>query len=601
MTKRQTAQALLVSVSILAMVCLFLYVGTTPDPIATSYADSDREPDYPEDDTVVLARPADATTPGGTPDVDDDVPGALIVRIVTPDQEPLVGIAVALSAGSVKIEQSSNTDGEAIFEELAPAPFRLTVAAAGEPLRECDRLVDVDSGVAQTLTIVLAPFDRSLSGRVTAPDGGAAAAAIVTAVPVYGTRRHCQLRPEEPRVWSTVTDGSGRFTLAQLQDGEYELIVEGGDDVLEARAVVRAGRDDLELRLRAARTLAVTGQISTTGGAPLGFASVAVPAARAETTSDPRGNYRVDVKVARSVDTLQIVVSRRGYATERRELTLPSDGSVAEHELDIALASLSGVRLSGSVVDANGAPLRGERVLVHSTQHDLQRQTYSRDDGSYALDDLPLGDYQIWVRARSWHRDAPKRTVTLQEGGIHRVDFGLLPLGTGVLHGTMTTIDGQPAPAVTLWAESPAAHGYKITVRSDDRGHFRMDGVPEGKLVLTGTEEQGIRVSGIRLSESESLSVNIPVDVGSQRVEGIVVSGSSPLANVAIVLTSTTVIGELQSSSTRRTTSDSEGKFTIAGVGSGRHQLRATLGDATETVEIRPGTGNPVRIDLSAP
>ena len=80
--------------------------------------------------------------------------------------------------------------------------------------------------------------------------------------------------------------------------------------------------------------------------------------------------------------------------------------------------------LLGSVQDPSGAAIRGATVTVTNVQTGLVRTAVSGDNGEYAVDLLPVGDYEIRVEYTGFKTDE-RSPVTLQIGSRARVDFAL--------------------------------------------------------------------------------------------------------------------------------------------------------------------------------
>jgi outer membrane receptor protein involved in Fe transport len=89
----------------------------------------------------------------------------------------------------------------------------------------------------------------------------------------------------------------------------------------------------------------------------------------------------------------------------------------------ISHAQVTTGTLLGTIRDNSGAAIRGATVTVTNQHTGLSRVTVSGDDGTYATNLLPVGDYSISAEFAGFQRE--ERTVTLDIGSQVRVDFAL--------------------------------------------------------------------------------------------------------------------------------------------------------------------------------
>jgi hypothetical protein len=150
-----------------------------------------------------------------------------------------------------------------------------------------------------------------------------------------------------------LTDDDGRFELTGLRDAAYELAVEGGGGDRRASAVARPG-DDVVL------TLAELGTIEgvvTLDGQPLRrfMARVEGPTSRRVQVRDSGGKFEIG---RLDPGSYQLVITAPD-GSGRAELTLDAGETVTRN---VALEHL--VKVTGRIVDREGAPIEGAEVLV---------------------------------------------------------------------------------------------------------------------------------------------------------------------------------------------------------------------------------------------
>ena len=98
--------------------------------------------------------------------------------------------------------------------------------------------------------------------------------------------------------------------------------------------------------------------------------------------------------------------------------------------------------LSGTVRDASGLAVPKAAVLVTNTERGDTRQTETNDSGSYALPNLPTGQYRLEARKAGF--DSKRVTgLQLQVGQVATVDVVLQP-------GTLSTVISVSGEQATL-------------------------------------------------------------------------------------------------------------------------------------------------------
>jgi protocatechuate 3,4-dioxygenase beta subunit len=304
-----------------------------------------------------------------------------------------------------------------------------------------------------------------------------------------------------------------------------------------------------------------------------------------------------------------------------------------------------GAVISGTILDDKGAPLSqvGIRVMRYMYMSGERRlgpvnsMTTGPDErGQYRVFDLAPGDYYVVATPLngpfrgnadlhltsdvdveqaaltvSEGRGAPvadvaQRSVTIApvyypgvyspaqatqvslHAGEERsgVDFALTYVASVHVEGSVTGLDGAPAPGatITLVNNDPNAglFGFDAirNVRTDANGHFSFAAVTPGVYVfsartstgwaLSDVDVQGDDIHGLSVALQESFSVS-----GTIRVEGA--ANAPPLSNVRVNLTPQVSGNGVVVSSGLGVNADADGHFTIKGVSPGRYRLNASL------------------------
>jgi uncharacterized protein (DUF2141 family) len=181
--------------------------------------------------------------------------------------------------------------------------------------------------------------------------------------------------------------------------------------------------------------------------------------------------------------------------------------------------SISGVITSD---ETPARPLRRARVMLNGTEMDVGRTAITQDDGSFVFDRLRPGRYTIAAAkdgylnvsygARRPNRPGPG--VSLGRGEQLRISMQL-PRG-GVVTGTILDPEGLPAPGVRVIAlayqflRGPDERrlmpmGTAAPQTTDDRGTFRIFGLPPGEYVIGALPHSALQsVADVQvLSQSE--------------------------------------------------------------------------------------------------
>lgn len=113
---------------------------------------------------------------------------------------------------------------------------------------------------------------------------------------------------------------------------------------------------------------------------------------------------------------------------------------------------------------------------------------------------------------------------------------------TGVIQGTISDVDGQPLPGVTVTAASPAQIGGSQTTYSDQEGRYRFPALPPGTYQISA-ELQGFQKvirKEVRLYVGNVIGIDLSLQ--AQKVsETIEVTGEAPLIDKSTSASTNTV------------------------------------------------------------
>ena len=151
-------------------------------------------------------------------------------------------------------------------------------------------------------------------------------------------------------------------------------------------------------------------------------------------------------------------------------------------------ASIAGIVTAQS----NGAPVARARVILSSPALPQTRVTLSDAQGQYEFSGIPAGEYDV-LAVRSGYalvggsaRGAPVRVAA----GERRTGVALVLQAAGTIPGRLQDEDGSPLAGALVEALSlrlPEARKPLVaaaTAYTDDRGEFRLSGLPAGQYFV---------------------------------------------------------------------------------------------------------------------
>lgn len=284
-------------------------------------------------------------------------------------------------------------------------------------------------------------------------------------------------------------------------------------------------------------------------------------------------------------------------------------------------ANKSGGTITGRVT-AHGKGLAGVTITLRTAAFGNQAQDLPQaktdNDGNYRITGVPMGNYFVTPVAPVYTVPGAGRLTAANEpvvitgsDTIEGIDFSLVP--GGVITGRVTDTDGRPIieQGMSLQnVDQTTQQGGPRTVapgnfRTDDRGVYRIYGVPEGHYIVSVGSQQRASASAIingqqayqqtfhpdtadasqaavvEVAEGAEVS-NVDITVGRALDEYAVVgrvidnSTNAPVPNVGFTLSVLSGGGNRQRANglvTLPIVSDSNGQFRVDNVPPGRYQI----------------------------
>lgn len=282
--------------------------------------------------------------------------------------------------------------------------------------------------------------------------------------------------------------------------------------------------------------------------------------------------------------------------------------------LPAALATGSGIGSIGGTItsSADRAPIARARVVLTSPALPVPRVTLSGADGTYRFQKLPAASYSLSASRGGYasqeyggRRSGPATPVTLGDGQtLGRIDFALA--SAGVLAGRILDEDDKPFEGATVDALVSRTDGGQATLvsmataQSDDRGEFRLTGLPAGQYYVSAFDpafanvgdetgqlrytatyypgvasaEQATRVIVTPGVEPSPIVLSLRI-IRPARISGLITSEDGrQLTSGAVIMTP--VRGEkLAAAPTEDVMILPDGSFAFSNVPPGRYQIRA--------------------------
>jgi protocatechuate 3,4-dioxygenase beta subunit len=399
---------------------------------------------------------------------------------------------------------------------------------------------------------------------------------------------------------AVTTDVLGHAELALPIAGEYQVAVacEGHRPVEPRRSIVVSGSRDERtlLRIEVDLGLVVQGRVveESTGkpipDAVVGMISRSSSSSAATVVADGEGRFEATGLAAGKYVALASAPGRFPLDTPT-ELTLPTTA-----EIEIPLRS--GGALVGRVVEKDGTPATDARVLVqrHASNGRFRGETLVDDEGRFAFDSLPPGEYGVDVTGATGQSlidassdRAVQASVVIDADERRELEF-VVAGRDGAITGRVVASDGEPLASAFVCAEPSELPPGAVTRRScsarmtEVDGSFVIEGLQAGRYTLVA------RIRGGGEARRSEVAIGDDVELVVQGTGTI--TGSAHYAREGGVPDMLVVEAVRSDAEVRRREAflRSEGRWSITGLPPGDYAIRihASAGSGVAEGRVDP-------------
>ena len=404
---------------------------------------------------------------------------------------------------------------------------------------------------------------------------------------------------------SVVTGPDGSFTLAGLTPGLVRVMLRKDADLLSEQKSLTAPGRDIVIELPQGGT--VSGRVVekgtkkaitsfqagvSTSRAGGGMMTMSPPMLRNFTSDD--GSFTLEHVPPGSTF---IVASAPGYTAGRMTVDVQDGKAIS----DVVLELDTGVRLTGKITGANGAPLSEATVIIQPSptggfaMRGALSRTTTDANGEYTLDSLEAGEETV-VITHPKHVEA-SRKVTLK-GKETRLDVQLT--AGERLTGTVVTEGGMPVADAYVRASTS---GDSREARTNASGVFELDTVKPGRYRFSASK------SGYADGILEDVDITSGTPIRIQLKSGGTIYGRvSGLSEAELSAATVSATGSGRGGSWSSVPVDPQGNYRIEGAPTGSVRVWATTNtgmsggktSSQKNVEVSAGSAQQVDIDFGS-
>lgn len=325
-----------------------------------------------------------------------------------------------------------------------------------------------------------------------------------------------------PQTVSTGPDG--RYTVEKMAPGDYVVMRQnpGGPVMIMAgikQATVREGETTV-FDLDEASKITLTGRVLK-GGQPVPNAMLffskgsggATGMDMRTATSDPSGRYQVGLDDA---GPYSVAVQGSGAFFARGMSAIKLD--VPDQPAPVLDITLRAAGIVGRVTDPEGKPVSGAMISARPTAESTtggggRMNASTSGDGTYSIDNLPTGTYEVTVQASGYKSPAPSTVSIASESDQPVADF---QLETGrSFRGQVVDPQGNGISGASVVAAPTGSTdgGRGMPTQTDINGTFVMTAPGDGVIDITAVAPgfAAARLTGVPVpSDDQPIRLQAP-------------------------------------------------------------------------------------------
>jgi protocatechuate 3,4-dioxygenase beta subunit len=386
-------------------------------------------------------------------------------------------------------------------------------------------------------------------------------------------------------VGSATTDRAGRFTVAGIAPGSYELYAISREHQRgKLEVTVAADRDPEPVRISLERGLSLSVQVLDTKGRPTAASLQLRPVdTRHQGASGSAGETQTDgTYTFHGLGEGSYWVTAWSEAQEYAKAQGEAGG-----ELTLELEASASI--AGSVLDPDGRPLPEIEVQVSAQGTQVRDTTTTDANGRFHFASVIPGQWYVIVRTESY--PVQHESVTVASGEEAEVELRLEP--GGVITGTVLGLGTSELEHCHI-----TSSGF-VSARVKPDGTFRLEGVRLGTQTVTAQVSSQNRSRSVQVEVSggdEPIAVEL--DFGSGfTLAGRIRQGGSATPSAGLVV----AVSGLAAYSGGSTVSDAAGDWSIDGLTAGEYlvELKGSVGQVLVRRQIL--VDSDTRLDLDLP
>ncbi|MDB4959918.1 MAG: hypothetical protein JWO36_7487 [Myxococcales bacterium] len=436
--------------------------------------------------------------------------GKRIAGVVTFEAKPVHGAVVSLHslltdlAGAAVETRKTGADGRFDFGEQLAANY--TVVADAEGMAAAIVRVDLSDPIAKPasdhLVLRLSGCEVSVAGTIFDASGG----------PIAGAR----VRRE--RVIGVDTDATGAYKLClRYGSSELEYSADGYGAVILTLEARGAMKQDLVLVPEASITVHA---VRADNGKPVADAQVWVGpqdwgpdrARGAEALTDGAGKARISGLVP---GRYHVWANAPGLVAREPAGVLAELGAPAE----VMVRMIGAARIRGVIMSDKATVVGAHVSAIRKSPMGRSRESISQADGSFVLDNVPLGD--LVFAAGPYEVKSPAHFLVEHARDYDHVVIDASRLGS--IQGRVTRL-GQPVAGAQMCCIRSIA-SFNTAAFSDADGHYEYKGVQPGAYELTAQSEEAGAFTlpkKLALAAGEDRTFDLELELAGT-IEGVVV------------------------------------------------------------------------------